>query len=193
MKPASLIFAVLTIGVSIAAAQSAPQTGVKKSTVPGITNFAQVETTVACAGAITPASVVGIKKMGFATIINLRLADEKGADIDAEADAAKLAGIKFVHLPMSSSAPDPAVADRFLKIMAEPGNRTGVHSLRQRKSRRGAVADQARDDRQVGQRSRGGGSHAARPDQPGAEDFRARLRPGPQKVRAPWSPTNSCG
>lgn len=121
MKPASLIFAVLTIGVSIAAAQSAPQTGVKKSTVPGITNFAQVETTVACAGAITPASVVGIKKMGFATIINLRLADEKGADIDAEADAAKLAGIKFVHLPMSSSAPDPAVADRFLKIMAEPG------------------------------------------------------------------------
>jgi beta-lactamase/hydrolase/phosphatase family protein len=121
MKPVLLIFAVVTIGVSIAAAQSQ----VTKSTIPGITNFAQVETTVACAGAITPASVAGIKKMGFATIINLRLADEEGADIDAEADAARLAGIKFVHLPMSSSAPDPAVADRFLKIMAEPDTEPG--------------------------------------------------------------------
>jgi uncharacterized protein (TIGR01244 family) len=121
MKRLLLTTTAVMAAISVAAAQSAPQSGVKKSTIPGITNFAQVETTVACAGAITPASVAGIKKMGFATIINLRLADEKGADIDAEADAAKLAGINFMHLPMSSSAPDPAVADRFLKIMAEPG------------------------------------------------------------------------
>jgi uncharacterized protein (TIGR01244 family) len=116
-----LMIAAVTIGISVAAAQSAAPSDVKKSTIPGITNFAQVETTVACAGAITPASVAGIKKMGFASIINLRLADEKGADIDAEADAAKLAGIKFVQLPFSSSMPDPAVADRFLKIITEPG------------------------------------------------------------------------
>jgi len=122
MKRIFLMMAAATIGISVAAAQSAPQSGVKKPTIPGITNFAQVETTVACAGAITPASVAGIKKMGFASIINLRLADEKGADIEAEADAAKLAGIKFVHLPLSSSAPDPAVADRFIKIITEPGN-----------------------------------------------------------------------
>ncbi len=121
MKRLLLTTTAVMAAISVAAAQSALQSGVKKSTIPGITNFAQVETTVACAGAITPASVAGIKKMGFATIINLRLADEKGADIDAEADAAKLAGINFMHLPMSSSAPDPAVADRFLKIMAEPG------------------------------------------------------------------------
>ena len=117
MKRVLLILGVVTSGVSVATAQSQ----VKKSTVPGITNFAQVETTVACAGAITPASVAGIKKMGFASIINLRLASEPGADIDAEADAAKLAGIKFVHLPFNSSAPDPADADRFLKIITEPG------------------------------------------------------------------------
>jgi uncharacterized protein (TIGR01244 family) len=117
MKRILLIISAVAMGVFVAAAQSQ----VKKSTVPGITNFAQVETTVACAGAITPESVAGIKRMGFASIINLRLADEKGADIDAEAAAAKLAGIKFVHLPMSSSAPDPAVADRFIKIITEPG------------------------------------------------------------------------
>jgi uncharacterized protein (TIGR01244 family) len=110
------MFAV-ALGVSVALAHAQ----VKKSTVPGITNFAQVETTVACAGAVTPEAVAGIKKMGFASIINLRLANEPGADIDAEAAAAKSAGITFVHLPLSGTAPDPAVADRFLKTITEPG------------------------------------------------------------------------
>src|ERR1700688_2441458 len=103
MKRALRIVSIVAVGVVAAQSQ------VKKSTVEGVSNFAQVETTVACAGAITPASVAGIKKMGFASIINLRLATEKGADIDGEADAAKLAGINFVSLPFSSSAPDPAV------------------------------------------------------------------------------------
>jgi uncharacterized protein (TIGR01244 family) len=118
MKRLPCILVAVAIVVSIAAAQSQ----VKKSTVPGITNFAQVETTVACAGAVTPAAVAGIKQMGFASIINLRLDNEKGADIEAEAAAAKAAGIHFVHLPLSGTAPDPAVADHFLKIIAEPGN-----------------------------------------------------------------------
>jgi uncharacterized protein (TIGR01244 family) len=114
--------AVVVIGIPVAVAQSQ----VKKSVVPGITNFAQVETTVACAGAVTPAAVAGIKKMGFASIINLRLATEQGADIDAEAAAAKAAGINFVHLPLNGNAPDPAVADRFLKIISEAGNQPAL-------------------------------------------------------------------
>jgi len=118
MQQAARMFACVALGVSVAAAQSQ----VKKSTIPGISNFAQVETTVACAGAVTPAAVAGIKNMGFASIINLRLDNEKGADIEAEAAAAKAAGINFVHLPLSGSAPDSAVADRFLKTITEPGN-----------------------------------------------------------------------
>ena len=117
-----LIFAIVSIGVSVAAGQSQ----VKKSTIEGVTNFAQVETTVACAGAVTPSAVARIKKMGFASIINLRLDNEKGADIDAEAAAAKAAGINFVHLPLSGSAPDPAVADRFLQVITEPGNQPAL-------------------------------------------------------------------
>ena len=117
MKRLLLILAVVAIGTSVAFAQSQ----VEKSTVPGITNFAQVKTTVACAGAVTPTSVAGIKKMGFASIINLRLANEPGADIDAEAAAAKAAGINFVHLPFNGGMPDPAVADQFIKTITEPG------------------------------------------------------------------------
>jgi uncharacterized protein (TIGR01244 family) len=115
MKRVLMSFAVVALGASA-------QSQVKKSIVPGITNFAQVETTVACAGAVTPESVAGIKSMGFASIINLRLANEKGADVDAEAAAAKAAGINFVHIPFNGGMPDPAVADRFIKVITEPGN-----------------------------------------------------------------------
>ena len=118
MKRVLPILAAAALTVAVVSAQSQ----VKKETIPGIKNFAQVETTVACAGAVTPGSVAGIKKMGFASIINLRLPTEAGADIDGEAAAAKTAGITFVHIPFDGSMPDPAVADQFIKTITEPGN-----------------------------------------------------------------------
>jgi hypothetical protein len=41
---------------------------VVRQEVPGIRNFAQVESTVACAGAITPAAIEEIKKMGSSAV-----------------------------------------------------------------------------------------------------------------------------
>ncbi len=96
--------------------------GVTKETVPGVTNFARVETTIACAGATTPAAVAGIKKMGYSSIINLRQASEPGADIEGEAAAAKAASINYVHLPFNAASPDPAVVDAFLKAVTAPAN-----------------------------------------------------------------------
>ncbi len=116
MKRVLLLIAAVTASSFIAAAQ------VKKSNVEGITNFAQVETTVACAGAVKPGAVANIKKMGFASIVNLRLATEQGADIDEEAAAAKAAGITFIHLPFNGGMPDPAVAEQFIKIVTAPAN-----------------------------------------------------------------------
>jgi uncharacterized protein (TIGR01244 family) len=95
---------------------------VTKETLAGVTNFARVETTVACAGATTPAAMAEVKKLGFASVINLRLASEAGADIEGEAAAAKAAGINFVHLPFNGSSPDPAVVDRFLEAVSQPAN-----------------------------------------------------------------------
>ena len=118
MKRAVLFLAIAVISVSVVSAQSQ----VKKESVPGITNFAQIETTVACAGAVTPASVAEIKKMGYKAIFNLRLPTEQGADIEGEAAAAKAAGVNFVHLPLNAASPDPAVVDSFLKAVTEPGN-----------------------------------------------------------------------
>jgi uncharacterized protein (TIGR01244 family) len=109
---------IVAISVSFAAAQGQ----VTKENVAGITNLSRLETTIACAGAITPGSVAEIKKMGFVAIYNLRMPTEQGVDIDAEAAAAKAAGINFIHLPFNGSAPDPAVVDQFLKSIAQTGN-----------------------------------------------------------------------
>ena len=95
---------------------------VTKETVPGVTNFARLETTLACAGATTSAAVPGLKKMGYASIINLRQASEPGAQIDEQAAAAQAAGIRFVHLPFNTAMPDLAVVDAFITAVTAREN-----------------------------------------------------------------------
>lgn len=102
-------------------AVTAAHAQVVKKEVPGIRNLATIESTVACAGAITPAAIEEIQKMGFASIINLRLATEQGADIETHTAAAKAVGIAYYHIPFSPAAPEPAVVDTFLKTITAPG------------------------------------------------------------------------
>src|SRR5262245_2044912 len=117
-KSCTLVTIVLTVGLLVAAPLGAQ---VVKETVPGITNFARIESTVACAGAITLQSVPEIKKYGFKSIINLRLAEEPGANVEAEAAAAKTAGLNYVHVPFNGTMPDPAAVDKFLAAIKSPG------------------------------------------------------------------------
>ncbi len=117
--------ACLTIVLALAAAAPAFAQQVTKESVAGVTNFARLETTVACGGATKAEAVPELKKMGFASIINLRVATEAGANVDEEAAAAKTAGIKFFHIPFNTSAPEAErahVADEFLSTLTTPGN-----------------------------------------------------------------------
>jgi len=107
---------------ALAAASLSAQSQVTKENIPGITNFARLQTTVACAGAVKADAVPDIKKLGFASIINLREASEQGADVDAEAAAAKAANINFVHLPFNVASPAPDLVDRFLAEVSKPAN-----------------------------------------------------------------------
>src|SRR5215471_7828389 len=105
---------------AIVAAQAPAQ--VTKESVPGIVNFAKVETTVACAGATTPAALAEVKRMGYASVINLRQASEPGAEIEASAAAAKAAGLNYIHIPFNTASPDPAVVDTFMKAVTDKAN-----------------------------------------------------------------------
>jgi uncharacterized protein (TIGR01244 family) len=107
---------VALLGVAVHAQQ------VTKPTVTGVRNFAKLESTIACGGATTPEGVAELKKLGYKSIINVRQASEDGANVEAEAAAAKEAGVTYVHLPMSGQAPDTAVADRFLEAVQAPAN-----------------------------------------------------------------------
>jgi uncharacterized protein (TIGR01244 family) len=112
----SALLATLTAVVPVLAQK------VTKQTVAGVTNFARLESTVACAGATTAAAVPEIKKLGFASIINLREASEAGASVDDEAAAAKTAGIRFFHVPFNGGKPEAAAADKFLDAITAKGS-----------------------------------------------------------------------
>jgi uncharacterized protein (TIGR01244 family) len=110
----------LTIGLLLACGAASHAQQVTKEEVAGIRNLARLETTVACAGAITPEAVASIKKMGFVSIVNLRRATEAGANVEQEEAAAKAAGIRYFHVPYDGSA-DPKAAEAFLNAIASPG------------------------------------------------------------------------
>jgi uncharacterized protein (TIGR01244 family) len=115
----SLVCGVLSVGtVAVAAAQS----GVSKATVPGIVNFGYIGSTVACAGATAPAALAEVKKLGYASVINLRLATEPGSEIEASAAAANAAGLRFIHVPFNASSPDPMLVDKFIAAVTDPKN-----------------------------------------------------------------------
>jgi uncharacterized protein (TIGR01244 family) len=115
----------VSMAIVFALSASALAQQVTKETVPGVTNFARLETTVACGGATKAEAVPELKKMGFASIINLRVANEQGANVEEEAAAAKAAGIRYFHIPFNTAAPDPErerVAGEFLTTLTTAGN-----------------------------------------------------------------------
>jgi uncharacterized protein (TIGR01244 family) len=95
---------------------------VTKDTVPGVTNFASVETTVACGGVITPAAVAEMQHRGYKSVFDLQLRDEPNAHVDEEAAAAKAAGVNFVHVPFTPAHPDTHSVDTFLAEVGKPEN-----------------------------------------------------------------------
>src|SRR5688572_32244685 len=78
---------------------------VQKKEFPGVRNYSRVDATVGCGGAVDPAAMSGLKKEGFASVINLRMANEPGADIDAGRAAAQAAGLKYINLPSTVRMP----------------------------------------------------------------------------------------
>lgn len=113
---------IVPLALTTLLAAATVQAQVTKETVPGISNFSRVGTTIACAGATTPAAVGEVKNLGYKSIINLRQPNEAGADLEAEEAAAKAAGITYVGLPFNTAAPDPAVVQRFLDAVTAPAN-----------------------------------------------------------------------
>jgi uncharacterized protein (TIGR01244 family) len=96
--------------------------GQQKITKPGITNYTQVDAVVACGGATETSALDGLKQDGFKTIINLRQASEKGANIEENSARAQALGMKYVHIPYNAAAPENKTFDEFLRVIADKSN-----------------------------------------------------------------------
>lgn len=114
MKQVVTLVLALALPASLAAQQ--------KMEKAGITNYTKVDAIVACGGATETAALAGLKADGVTSIINLRLADERGANIPENEAQAKSLGLKYFHLPLSGATPDPKVIDQFISIVGDKAN-----------------------------------------------------------------------
>jgi uncharacterized protein (TIGR01244 family) len=112
-----LCFALIAAICGSASAQQ-----VTKKDIAGISTFAEIESTIACGGTTTPDAIREIKRMGFKTVVNLRLASEAGAMVDEEGAVVRSLGMHYVHLPFNIQAPDPKLVENFIAAVAGPSN-----------------------------------------------------------------------
>ena len=113
----------IVLAAALAAMITIPLMGqVKKQEIAGIRNYSRVDATVGCGGATDPAAMSVLRKEGYVSVINLRLASEEGANVDAGRAAAQAAGLKYIHLPFNAAMPDPKVIDSFLATVADKSN-----------------------------------------------------------------------
>ena len=111
----------LTLAALLAATTTFAQQ-VTKRDISGISTFAQVESTIACGGSTTPEAIREIGRMGFKSVVNLRLASEEGARVDDEGAVVRAAGMKYVHLPFNIQSPDPKLVDNFIAAVSGSAN-----------------------------------------------------------------------
>ncbi len=121
---------IVLCGMSVAASAAEPAAApVTKPEAQGIANFSRIDgsaglagSTVGFGGATQPSAMPLLRNNGFASVINLRLATESGAEVDAARAAAEAEGLNYIHLPFDPANPDPALVDRFLAAVSDQKN-----------------------------------------------------------------------
>ena len=111
----SFVPALLFCAVVTASAQ-------QKMERPGITNYTKVDAVVACGGATETSALEGLKNDGFKAVINLRQANEPGANIPENSTRAKALGLNYIHIPFDTQAPEQKTVDDFLAAVANKAN-----------------------------------------------------------------------
>lgn len=101
--------------------QAAPAAQAPAANIPGVRNFTQVDSTLACGGALSPGALDSIKQAGFKSVVNLRTKGEE--DVEGEMKAAQALGLTYIWLPFSGATPDASKVDAFLEAAADPANK----------------------------------------------------------------------
>ncbi len=94
----------------------------QRENIAGIRNFTRVDGTIACGGATEPAAVAELAKRGYRTLVSLREAGESGAQTADVDQAARAAGMRFIHVSMSAQSPSESAATAALAAIRDGGN-----------------------------------------------------------------------
>jgi len=81
-----------------------------------------------------PEAIREIAKMGFKSVVNLRLASEQGAQVEEEGAAVKAAGMNYVHLPFDAQNPDAHLIDNFIAAVTAPANQPPTSTAPRRRA-----------------------------------------------------------
>ncbi len=103
------------------AAQQAPA----KEALPGIVNYTRIDANLAVGGVLSLEALPELRRRGFKTVVNLRKASEPDANVEAEGDAVRGAGLKYINLPFSTTDPYEVAAaqvEPFMKALADRSN-----------------------------------------------------------------------
>lgn len=115
----TLLLAALQLLPQVASAQVRPALTLP---MPGVDVFHPVTTTVAVGSNARPEAMPALKQAGFEIVVAIREDTEDGYDRTESERAATSAGLRFVAIPFTRMKPDPAAAERFLAVMADPQN-----------------------------------------------------------------------
>jgi len=131
-----VIAAVAALLAAAASADSSAAPAPRKVDAPGIENFSEIRgdagfggSLVGFGGATSPEAMPWLKRQGFVTVVNLRLAGETNADVDASRAAADAAGLKYVHIPFDPGGADVAttVATFLATVSAKTNQPVYIH------------------------------------------------------------------
>lgn len=121
---------VVFIGISLMLQASLLQAGepgdlvgqVTKSELSGVYNYSVTEDGFGFGGATEPSAMALLREQGYATVVNLRLDSEEGANVAQSRAAAEAAGLDYIHLPFDSKNPAPGYFDEFLAAVQNEAN-----------------------------------------------------------------------
>jgi uncharacterized protein (TIGR01244 family) len=117
----AFIVSLALLATGLGAASQTPPT----QAVAGIANFTPIDKNLAVGGLITPAGMAELKRRGFKTVINLRKPDEANANVEAEGDAVRAAGMKYINVPFSAGDPYDVASPQvgvFIKAIDDRAN-----------------------------------------------------------------------
>lgn len=114
----AIVLTVVAAGVAFAGIRLYAQ----RENIPGIRNFTKVDGSIACGGSVDAGAMSELAKRGYKTVISLRENSESGASNAEVEQAARAAGIRFLHVPMSAQSPNEAAAGAALGALRDGGN-----------------------------------------------------------------------